>query len=74
LPQVLQNGGLPIRNKVAAIKNVNAQVKFQKSMKFQLLNPKIYLGKYNLFPAYLGNNQKSLWNVRQSAIPFEETG
>jgi phospholipase A1 len=53
--------------------NGNAQVKFQISMKFQLLNPKIYLGKYNLFPAYIGYTQMSLWNVGQSAMPFEET-
>jgi phospholipase A1/A2 len=53
--------------------NGAAQVKFQISMKFRVLDPKIYLGKYNLFPAYVGYTQKSLWNEGQSAMPFEET-
>jgi phospholipase A1/A2 len=53
--------------------NGNAQVKFQISMKFRLLDPNLYLAKYNLFPAYIGYTQMSLWNEGQSAMPFEET-
>lgn len=50
----------------------NAQVKFQISMKFPLLKPDLYILKYNLFPAYLAYTQKSLWNIGQKSMPFEE--
>ncbi|MDD5209136.1 MAG: phospholipase A [Elusimicrobiales bacterium] len=53
--------------------NNHAQVKFQISMKFRLLEPNLYVLKYNLFPAYIGYTQKSLWNEGRSSRPFEET-
>jgi len=53
--------------------NTRAQVKFQISMKFRLLEPNLYVLKYNLFPAYIGYTQKSLWNEGQSSRPFEES-
>lgn len=53
--------------------NDNAQVKFQISMKFRLLEPNLYVLKYNLFPAYVAYTQKSLWNVGQPSTPFEES-
>jgi phospholipase A1/A2 len=53
--------------------NSNAQVKFQISMKFRLLEPNLYILKYNLFPAYFAYTQKSLWNVGQQSMPFEES-
>lgn len=53
--------------------NNNAQVKFQISMKFRLLEPNLYILKYNLFPAYIGYTQKSLWNAGQRSRPFEES-
>lgn len=51
----------------------NAQVKFQISMKFRLLEPDLYVLKYNLFPAYIAYSQKSLWNEGQASMPFEES-
>jgi len=53
--------------------NASAQVKFQISMKFRLLEPNLYVLKYNIFPAYVAYTQKSLWNVGQNSMPFEET-
>ncbi len=53
--------------------NNHAQVKFQLSMKFRLLEPNLYVLKYNLFPAYIGYTQKSLWNEGRSSRPFEES-
>ncbi len=53
--------------------NGGAQVKFQISMKFRILEPDLYVLKYNLFPAYIGYTQKSLWNAGQSSMPFEES-
>jgi phospholipase A1 len=53
--------------------NESAQVKFQISMKFRLLEPNLYVLKYNLFPAYVGYTQKSLWNSGKKSMPFEET-
>jgi outer membrane phospholipase A len=50
----------------------DAQVKFQISMKFRVLEPNLYVLKYNLFPAYVAYTQKSLWNVGQQSMPFEE--
>lgn len=50
-----------------------AQVKFQISMKFRILEPNLYVLKYNLFPAYVGYTQKSLWNKGQDSMPFEES-
>jgi len=50
-----------------------AQVKFQISMKFRVLEPNLYVLKYNLFPAYVGYTQKSLWNKGQRSMPFEES-
>jgi phospholipase A1 len=51
----------------------SAQVKFQISMKFRVLEPNLYILKYNLFPAYIGYTQKSLWNEGRKSMPFEET-
>lgn len=53
--------------------NNNAQVKFRISMKFRVLEPNLYVLKYNLFPAYFAYTQKSLWNVGQQSGPFEES-
>ena len=53
--------------------NNNAQVKFQISMKFQVLETNLYIFKYDLFPAYISYTQKSLWNVGQNSMPFEES-
>lgn len=53
--------------------NPNAQVKFQFSMKFRLLKPDLYVFNSDLFPAYIAYTQKSLWNVGQPSLPFEET-
>jgi len=50
----------------------DAQVKFQISMKFRVLQPDLYVLQYNLFPAYVAYTQKSLWNVGQQSMPFEE--
>ena len=50
-----------------------AQVKGQISMKFRLLDPRLYVRRYNLFPAYVGYTQTTLWNVGQRTTPFEET-
>ncbi len=53
--------------------NNDAQVKFQISMKFRVLEPNLYVLKYNLFPAYVAYTQKSLWNVGQQSMPVEES-
>jgi phospholipase A1 len=53
--------------------NIHSQVKFQISMKFRVLEPDLYMLKYNLFPAYFAYTQKSLWNVGQKSMPFEES-
>lgn len=53
--------------------NSKAQVKYQISMKFRVLEPNLYVLKYNLFPAYFAYTQKSLWNVGQQSMPFEES-
>lgn len=50
-----------------------SQVKFQISMKFRILEPNLYILKYNLFPGYVGYTQKSLWNKGQASMPFEES-
>ncbi|HBE88196.1 MAG TPA: hypothetical protein DDW67_03545 [Elusimicrobia bacterium] len=50
----------------------SSQVKFQISMKFRLLQPDLYVLKYNLFPAYVAYSQKSLWSVGRDSMPFEE--
>ena len=50
-----------------------AQVKFQISMKFQLLKPDLYIFKRDLFPAYIAYTQKSLWNEGLPSRPFEES-
>ncbi|MCX6641131.1 MAG: phospholipase A [bacterium] len=52
--------------------NKNSQIKFLISMKFRVLEPNLYVLKYNLFPAYISYSQKSLWNVGQNSMPFEE--
>jgi len=51
----------------------DAQVKFQISMKFRILEPNLYVFKYNLFPAYIGYTQKSLWDEGRHSMPFEES-
>lgn len=53
--------------------NENAQLKYQISMKFQVLKPNLYVLKYNLFPAYVAYTQKSLWNINQESRPVEES-
>jgi phospholipase A1 len=53
--------------------NTNAQAKFQISMKFQVLEPNLYVFKHNIFPAYFAYTQKTLWNVGQPSRPFEES-
>jgi phospholipase A1 len=53
--------------------NNNAQIKFQISMKVQVLEPNLYVLKYDIFPAYVSYSQKSLWNVGQKSQPFEES-
>jgi phospholipase A1 len=52
--------------------DANAQVKFQISMKFRVLEPNLYILKHNFFPAYVAYTQKSLWNTGQQSLPFEE--
>jgi len=52
--------------------NNDAQVKFQISMKFRVLDPNLYVFKYNIFPAYFAYTQKSLWNVGRHPY-FEES-
>jgi phospholipase A1 len=42
-------------------------------MKFRVLEPNLYVLKYNIFPAYFAYTQKSLWNVGQKSGPFEES-
>jgi outer membrane phospholipase A len=51
----------------------NLQVKFQISMKFQVLEPNLYFFKSNILPVYVAYTQKSLWNVGQNSLPFEES-
>ena len=53
--------------------NNNAQAKFQISMKFRVLKPNLYILEHNIFPAYFAYTQKSLWNVGQQSMPFEES-
>jgi phospholipase A1 len=53
--------------------NENAQLKYQISMKFRVLEPNLYVLKYNLFPAYFSYTQKSLWNISQQSGPVEES-
>ncbi|MFA6434998.1 MAG: phospholipase A [Elusimicrobiales bacterium] len=53
--------------------NSLAQIKFQISMKFRVLEPNLYVLKYDFFPAYIGYTQKSLWNEGQRSRPFEES-
>jgi phospholipase A1 len=53
--------------------NNNAQAKFQISMKFQVLQPNLYVLKHNIFPAYVAYTQMTLWNVGQQSRPFEES-
>jgi phospholipase A1 len=53
--------------------NDNAQLKYQISMKFRVLEPNLYILKYNLFPAYIAYTQKSLWNISQQSGPVEES-
>ena len=53
--------------------NENAQLKYQISMKFRVLEPNLYVLKYNLFPAYLSYTQMSLWNISQQSGPVEES-
>jgi phospholipase A1/A2 len=54
-------------------RNENAQIKFSISMKFRVLEPNLYILKYNLFPIYISYSQKSLWNIGQKSMPFEES-
>lgn len=53
--------------------NDGIQIKFQISMKFRLLQPNLYVLKYNIFPAYFAYTQKSLWNAGRQSMPFEES-
>lgn len=53
--------------------NKTAQLKFQISMKFRLLQSNLYVFKYNIFPAYFSYTQKSLWNIGRESMPFEES-
>jgi len=53
--------------------NENAQLKYQISMKFRVLEPNLYVLKYNLFPAYFSYTQMSLWNISQQSGPVEES-
>lgn len=54
-------------------RDAHAQVKFQISMKFRVLQPNLYVLKYNLFPAYIAYSQRSLWNAGSDSMPFEES-
>jgi len=53
--------------------NENAQLKYQISMKFRVLEPNLYVLRYDLFPAYFAYTQKSLWNISQQSGPVEES-
>ena len=53
--------------------NENAQLKYQISMKFRVLEPNLYVLKYNVFPAYFAYTQMSLWNISQQSGPVEES-
>ncbi|MHB8845691.1 MAG: phospholipase A [Nitrospirota bacterium] len=53
--------------------NENAQLKYQISMKFRVLEPNLYVLKYSIFPAYFAYTQMSLWNVSQQSGPVEES-
>jgi phospholipase A1 len=53
--------------------NENAQLKYQISMKFRVLEPNLYVLKYNYFPAYFAYTQMSLWNISQQSGPVEES-
>jgi phospholipase A1/A2 len=52
--------------------NKNAQVKFQFSAKYKFFNRDIFIFKRPL-SLYLAYSQKSLWNVGQESMPFEES-
>lgn len=53
--------------------NDKAQLKYQISMKFRVLEPNLYVLRYDVFPAYFAYTQKSLWNVSQQSGPVEES-
>ena len=53
--------------------NTNAQLKYQISMKFRVLEPNLYARTYSVFPAYFAYTQKSLWNISQQSGPVEES-
>ncbi len=52
--------------------NENAQVKFQFSVKYKFFNHDISIFGHPL-ALYLAYSQKSLWNVGQDSMPFEES-
>jgi phospholipase A1 len=52
--------------------NQNAQVKFQFSVKYKFLNRNISVFNRPL-SLYMAYSQKSLWNVGQPSLPFEES-
>ncbi len=52
--------------------NDNAQVKFQFSVKYKFFNRDVFLLDHPL-SLYLAYSQKSLWNVGQPSMPFEES-
>ncbi len=52
--------------------NKNAQVKFQFSVKYKFFNRDVFVLKRPL-SLYLAYSQKSLWNVGQDSMPFEES-
>ena len=53
--------------------NEQAQLKYQISMKFRVLEPDRYARTYSVFPAYFAYTQKSLWNISQQSGPMEES-
>jgi phospholipase A1 len=53
-------------------KNDNAQVKFQFSVKYKFFGRDVRIQGHPL-SLYLAYTQKSLWNVGQSSMPFEES-
>jgi outer membrane phospholipase A len=52
--------------------NTNAQLKFQFSVKYKFFNRDVSVGGRPL-SLYLAYSQKSLWNVGQDSMPFEES-
>ena len=52
--------------------NKNAQVKFQFSVKYKFFNRDVSVLDHPL-SLYLAYSQKSLWNVGQESMPFEES-